>query len=60
MAKFKADVTISIHGHLTVEADSEGDATNKIMDGHYALSDITIDSDDWEVDFMNQIEEGVR
>jgi len=39
MPRYKADVTLHIHGSLTVEAKDETEATNKIVDGHYALSD---------------------
>jgi len=58
MPIFKADVTLHIHGSLTIDAENETEATNKIMDGHYALSDITIHHDEWEIDFMQEVNNG--
>jgi len=58
MPKYRADVTLHIHGSLTVEAEDETEATNKIMDGFYALSDITIHDDEWEIDWMEEVNNG--
>jgi len=57
MPKFKADVTLHIHGSLTVEAKDETEAMDKIESGGYALSDITIHSDEWEVDWIQEVKE---
>jgi len=57
MPRYKADVTLHIHGSLTVEAKDETEATNKIVDGLYALSDITIHSDEWEIDWIEEVNE---
>jgi len=57
MPRYKADVTLHIHGSLTVEAKDETEATNKIVDGHYALSDINIHDDEWEIDWMEEVKE---
>jgi len=54
MGGFVADVTLVVSGHLFVDAESEEEATNRVMDGHYALSDVCIHGVDWEIDFMRE------
>jgi len=55
MPKYKADVTLHIHGSLTVEAKDETEATNKIVDALYGLRNITID--EWEIDRVQEVKE---
>jgi len=57
MPRYKADVTLHIHGSLTVEAKDETEAMDKIESGDYALSDITIHSDEWEVDWIQEVQD---
>lgn len=57
MAKFKVDAVLHITGHMTIEANDENQATNDIMDGKYALSDLTIDGTEWEINDMQEQED---